>query len=457
MFRIQPIPICLFLILNLSRSALNAHTPHALKHSPAAFHLHLHRLPCSRLQPLNRARPKWHQRLLPDDGQGGPPQYLHPAHPWPVLHYQAGGPREQRPEWSCDVCVYEWRHDNHNQRQRYVSLEPRDPFDICSDCLVDPWRVWISKKATFTQGQPIIFSNIVYMGKLDVATFGGGNWPAADDQDGLLKMLDRAHAEGDLPRRSRDRRALYLSHSHLKVGEDRTLLDFSERQVEQTFFHEYTLDGIASVTYVDDNPAHYVLINVSDGATGECHVLTCGTSELAVAIAEACEAAFQCVHVECILNDIDDSISAGIEGRQTKVKSLAEKAAHRNSMKLGEMKPGSPTAGAVGLDPKERASLFEVFDLQANGQPKPGTTVDASSELEALLELLQTHLTAGEHKTFSELVRSYRTEQIEFATLGAGLAELFTPSRIFLLGGCKCFIADPDVPKFQLFVAKHGL
>jgi hypothetical protein len=324
---------------------------------------------------------------------------------------------------------------------------------------VDKWSVWQSKKTTFTQGQAIVFSNVVYMGRLDIATFSKGGWPAADDQEGLLTELDRAHSEGDLPRRSRDRRALHLSHSHLKVGVDRTLLDFSERQVEQTFFHEYPLDAIASVTYVDDNPAHYILINVGggeQGEAGECHVLTCGASELAVAICEACEAAFQFVHVECVLNDIDDSISAGIEGRQTKVKSLAEKAAQRKSMKAGTT-IGAPLVAPLGLDAKARASLFDVFDLQANGQPKPGTTVEASSELEALLELLQTHLTTEEHKTFSALVRQYRTDNLEFAQLGDSLVALFTTSRMFLLGGCKCFVADTDIPKFQLFVAKHGL
>ena len=159
---------------------------------------------------------------------------------------------------------------------------------------------------------------------------------------------------------------------------------------------------------------HYLEFNIL-GPSSECHVLTVSASELAEAVCEAVQNAFQFVHVEAVLHDMDDNIIAGLEKRPTAVQSLAEKTAGRRQGSTHDS-----SGGSGGQQPQRSASMVQRAgsffgksgdQLVANpgGDARAATANPApTSELEALLQLLQRTLSTEEHKVFSGLVRDYR-------------------------------------------------
>eukprot|EP00051_Salpingoeca_urceolata_P009046 m.110908 g.110908 ORF g.110908 m.110908 type:complete len:489 (+) comp16087_c0_seq3:155-1621(+) len=237
----------------------------------------------------------------------GKPLYLHPAHPYHL------SPAPKTSGWLCEICLFRQLADG-EQRQRIKSVEDRSTFNICAQCLNSDYDAWFANQRTFVAGNDVVFAGVKYMGELPV----DAEWPAPDDLYACLERIDRAQADGDLPYRSKERRQLHFSHEYIKVATDPDNVKAYEAEDGFQVFHSWLVTHVASVSYYDDHPQHILCIIVSDGSDmGTAHFLQCVIGELAEAICHTIQEGLHYVLTQSLMEHMDDSIAAGVEGRPT--------------------------------------------------------------------------------------------------------------------------------------------
>ncbi|EGD75538.1 hypothetical protein PTSG_06608 [Salpingoeca rosetta] len=246
--------------------------------------------------------------------------FAHPAYPIPVTAMPTAY------DWACGICGFYQKppdavQDDNDERyvarrglfQSALTAIPNN-FNVCSSCLKAKCNPWQAQRDAFTQGSPIRFFGLKCLGRLPVTD----TWPAHDDQEALLEVLDDAMRNRDLRRRSGPHKFIAMSLSHLDVGDDPDFFKLDQhnpRTDEST--KRYPITDAYSLTFVDDNPNFYVLLVVREGSHAVCHVFLLPTAELAVHIVETFDNAIQHLYTEAVLASLEDNIAAGIEGRLT--------------------------------------------------------------------------------------------------------------------------------------------
>lgn len=372
-----------------------------------------------------------------------PRLYQHPAHAHPVTNVG------RSPGWSCALCRFA-QTEGGEQRQRY-HCEQGCQFDVCADCMGAEYSPWLIHRDAFFRGDAIVFPGLKYLGHLSMRQ----HWPDAANHEKYMEMFDVARRAGDMFWRGKEPRSLHLSSTQISITSDPSSMMEWERGAELKVHARLPATELASVTCLDDSPCFIVALV---GPQLGCHVLECPSLEVAEGICDTVQRAYDHIFQETVLDTIDDSIQAGLEGRPAKyappevrfVDTLRE--AQRRSL-MEESSEDENESIARPPAPREEQER-EQEEEKAAEAPVVLSGEQQAALIAEYMGLLKRTLGQAEVMKFAELLRDYRLYR-QFSSFVKGLQQLFGEHSEMLLPGIQPFLPLEDRPAFEKLLASH--